>query len=178
MPPLDNRRHEAFAQALLEGLGDGITQRETYISAGYKARGNSAKVNGCRLLKSAPAIAERIRELQNETAKAKKATVETVVDELEEARAIAERNEQPSAMVAASMGKARILGLEAAQKTEIGKPGDFSQAQSTREIADQLLQEMGASTVTDDMRAMAIDELRRHAAAVAAIVAAGESDRH
>src|SRR5262245_41939000 len=120
MPPLDNRRHEAFAQALFEGLSEGITQRAAYISAGYKARGNGAKVNACRLLKIAPAIAERVRELQAETALAKKATVETVVDELESARVIAEKNEQPSAMVAASMGKARILGLEAAQKAEIG----------------------------------------------------------
>src|SRR5262249_17426343 len=131
----------------------------------------SAKVNACRLLKIAPAIVERIRELQGETAKAKKATVETVVDELESARVIAERNEQPSAMVAASMGKARVLGLEAAQKTEIGKPGDFSSAQSTAEIADILLKEAGANAVTDDMRAMALAELERHAAALAAIAA-------
>jgi hypothetical protein len=143
-----------------------------------RSRGKSAKVNACRLLKIAPAIAERIRELQSETAKAKRATVETVVDELESARVIAERNEQPSAMVAASMGKARILGLEAAQKSEIGKPGDFSQVQSTRELAAHLLQEAGARNVTDQMRPMAIAELERHSAAVAAIVADDGAEQH
>jgi hypothetical protein len=96
MPPLDNRRHESFAQALFEGLSNGITQHDAYVSAGYKARGNSAKVNACRLLRSAPAIAGRIRELQAEAAKAKQTTVETVVDELEAARIIAERTNSPA----------------------------------------------------------------------------------
>ena len=74
-------------------------------------------------------------------------------------------------MVAASMGKARILGLEAAQKTEIGKPGDFSGVQSIAELADRLLQDFGARNVTDDMRAMALAELERQSAAVVAIAA-------
>jgi hypothetical protein len=178
MPPLDNRRHESFAQALFEGLGDGITQRDAYISAGYKARGNAAKVNACRLLKIAPGIVSRIRELQAQAAKAKQATVESVVDELEDARVIAKENSQPSAMVSASMGKARLLGLEAPQKSEIGGPGDFSGVQSTRELADKLLQEAGASNVTDDMRAMVIAELRRHAAAIAAIAAGDTVQEH
>ena len=104
------------------------------------------KVNACRLLKSAPAIAGRIRELQAEAAKAKQTTVETVVDELEAARVIAERNEQPSAMVSASMGKARILGLEAPHKSEIGRPGDFSGVESMAELVDKICKTLAQET--------------------------------
>jgi hypothetical protein len=172
MPPLENRRHESFAQALFEGLSNGITQHDAYVSAGYEARGNSAKVNACRLLKSVPAIASRIRELQAEAARAKQTTIETVVDELEAARAIAEKNEQPSAMVSASMGKARILGLEAPQKSEVGRPGDFSRVETLAELADKLLGDLGgASKVTDGMRDMMVAELKRHVAAINAIAA-------
>jgi hypothetical protein len=97
--------------------------------------------------------------------------VETVVDELEAARVIAEKNEQPSAMVSASMGKARILGLEAPQRSEIGRPGDFSAVESMAELADKILQDLGARDVTDSMRDLVRAEFDRHMAAIAAIAA-------
>jgi len=177
MPPLNNRRHEAFAQALFEGLSDGITQREAYISAGYRARGHSAKVNACRLLKIAPAIAARVRELQTEAAKEARETAEKVVGELNAIMKDAREDRAHSAAVAAANSKARILGLDAPQRTEIGKPGDFSDVESTAELVDRLLRDRGASHVSEDMRAMALAELERHAAAVAAIVSNSETEQ-
>ena len=64
MAILQNARHEKFAQNLAKGMSTGLG----YTAAGYKATGNSAEVNGTRLLRNAQ-VKERIAELQGSTAK-------------------------------------------------------------------------------------------------------------
>jgi len=51
-------------------------------------------------------------------------TEESLLDELEEARISAAENKQSGAMVAATMGKAKLTGLVVDRK-EVGQPGDF-----------------------------------------------------
>lgn len=59
--PLKNARHEAFCQNLVNGvkpakkevLAKRITAKDAYIASGYKARGNAAEVNACRMLRKA-----------------------------------------------------------------------------------------------------------------------------
>jgi hypothetical protein len=47
------------------------------------------------------------------------------VEELDQARTIAVKGGQPSAAVAATMGKAKITA-QIIDRSEVGKPGDFS----------------------------------------------------
>jgi hypothetical protein len=84
MPPLENPRHEAFAQALFEGLGTGRTHRQSYSAAGYTSNPGAAKVNASRLLKGTKRIVERVQQLQAQVATHKRVTVESIVDELEQ----------------------------------------------------------------------------------------------
>jgi hypothetical protein len=178
MPALANRRHEALAQALFRGLADGITQGEAYSQAGYTSHKPAAEVNACRLLKMAPEITARVKELQEQAAKKKRVTVEAMLDELDEARIIAMNNGQPSAMVSATLGKAKIAGLDV-NRSEVGKPGDFTSVTNMNELADKLLRVAGAhpDKITNGMREMAIAEMQRHSDAIAAIAHADESQQ-
>ncbi len=57
-------------------------------------------------------ITARIDELRNELAKRHDITKDTLIIELEEARQMAKDTAKASSMVSATMGKARILGLD------------------------------------------------------------------
>lgn len=102
MPVLPNQRHEAFAQALAKGK----SAIDAHKIAGYKpdrgaASRLSAKVN----------IRARVEELLNRGAKKVEVTIESLSAELDEARGIAKTEKQPSAMVTATLGKAKLFGL-------------------------------------------------------------------
>lgn len=175
MPELANPRWERFAQAIVAGLSDTQhnSQAGAYRMAGYSAKpGNSSEVCASKLLRFAKGVAERIQELQaiaaKQAAKRKQVTIETIVDELDEARGIAKDEKQTSAMVSATTTKAKILGLQI-DRSEVGKPGDFTSISTSDELASRMLLDAGAAQVTDDMKAMAIAELERHARALAAI---------
>lgn len=102
MPVLKNARHEAFAQ----GLAKGLTADEAYQKAGFKPnRGNAAT------LKAKQSILDRVTELQSKAVKKVEITVDSLAQELEEARAIALAEKQSSAAVSATMGKAKLFGL-------------------------------------------------------------------
>lgn len=57
-------------------------------------------------------IAARLEGLRAEAAKRNEITVDSLIDELEEARALARDIANPSAMVSATMGKAKITGFD------------------------------------------------------------------
>lgn len=59
-----------------------------------------------------PQVVEEIERIQNLHAERHKMTVDDLLSELEEARQLAKNVEQPSSMVSATMGKAKILGLD------------------------------------------------------------------
>jgi hypothetical protein len=145
MPALANPRHEAFAQELFRGIAEGRSQGECFSRAGYTKNPNAAKADASRLLKASKHIIARVQELQRETARRKKVTVESIVDELDDARSIAERNEQAGATVQATSVKAKVCGLFV-EKTEVGKPGDFGGVTSRAELADRMLLELNPSS--------------------------------
>lgn len=106
MPPLDNPRHERFAQ----GLAEGKTQIEAYREAGYRPDDGAAnRLSG--------KVRHRVAELQGRAAARTEVTIETLVAELDEARALALGLGQASAAVAATKEKGVLLGLRV-EKTE------------------------------------------------------------
>ena len=106
MPILKNIRHEHFAQ----GVAKGMSQTQAYIEAGYASSG--AEQNASRLM-SNDKVAARVAELQERGAIRAEITIADLVTELEEARgaALSAETPQSSAAVAATMGKAKLLGL-------------------------------------------------------------------
>jgi hypothetical protein len=54
------------------------------------------------------------------------------------------------------LGKAKVLGLEPPTRTELGKPGDFSQAKSVRDIGRMLLQQVDYAEPSDEAIEQAI----------------------
>lgn len=66
---------------------------------------------GKRLL-SEPAIAARVREIREDLAEENYTNARSLLGELEESRVLAREMGQPAAMTSATMGKAKILGLE------------------------------------------------------------------
>ncbi|MCB5205018.1 hypothetical protein LH464_21360 [Neorhizobium sp. T786] len=102
MPVLRNAKHEAFAQALAKGMN----QDDAYAAAGYQPhRGNAST------LRTNQNISDRVVEIQSKAVKRAEITVQSLADELEEARAIALAEKQSSAAVSATMGKAKLFGL-------------------------------------------------------------------
>jgi phage terminase small subunit len=79
------------------------------IDAGYSERAASAQ--GSRLLKDR-AIKYAIQQAQDEAKQRNQITVDDILKELEDARAIAKEERNAPAMISASMGKAKILGFD------------------------------------------------------------------
>ena len=175
MPALKNARRERFCQLVAAGLtaqDRGMSQTAAYKAAGYATQGHSAEVCASRLLRNVEQVIARVAELQRQSAKRAAVTVDTIAAELNEARDLAQSIEQPSAMVAASTSKAMLYGLFI-DKTEQGKAGDFTTAKDTSDLADMRLREANPSVmITEDMRIMALNCMREHAAQEARELAA------
>ena len=95
-------------------------------------------MNASQLL-TKPKVAERLRELQESAAARAEVTVASILNELEDARKLAEKINQPSAAVAATLGKAKVAGLIVERK-EVGKPGDF-EGMNVDELRDYITRE-------------------------------------
>jgi phage terminase small subunit len=167
MPALDNPRWERFAQAIVEGLANGdrkpYSQGRAYIAAGYTAkdqgkRGGSAECAASRLLNRVKPILERVREIQAEAAAKAEVNLDRIRRRLDLASRMAEQQENPSALITAELGIAKVFGLEAPKRVEQGKPGDFSQATTPEAIADKLLTDIGLNPahVTPQARSQAV----------------------
>lgn len=179
MPALANVRHEAVAQAIIGQLAKPYGQRsngQAYIEAGYQAANrNTADAAASRLLRNVRPILARVAELQEQARKRSKTTIADIVDDLNEDRQLAYRVEQPSAAIAATTAKARVLGLQV-DRLEIGRAGDFNQATSSRDLAIRMLLRasqgriQGNDAIDDVAAEAALRELSRHARAMAEIV--------
>ena len=100
-------REEKFCRLIVEGLG----QSHAYRQAGYKT--DSMKPATLHR-KDKSKIAARLTELREPIVKRHNVTVDSLMVELEEARQVALGAETPqsSAAVAATMGKAKLCGLD------------------------------------------------------------------
>jgi len=102
MPILANVRHEKFAQELATGK----SATEAYRLAGFKPN----QPNAARLI-SNDMVKARVTELQSKSAERVLVTLDSLTQELEEARAGAMACKQHAAAVTAAMGKAKLHGL-------------------------------------------------------------------
>jgi hypothetical protein len=132
--PLRNPRHEAFVRGLLEGK----SALDAYEDAGYRADdANSSR------LKSSPKVQERLAELQAEIAGQTKITTESLIGELESARARADSLEQLSAAVRAIESKAKLSGLLVEKRqVEISGCVNFDNLTTPEQITNAMLDEM------------------------------------
>lgn len=105
-------KQEAFCQAYIENKGNASEAYRTAYATG-KMKPESIHVNASKLLADAK-VALRISELQQEHRNKHDVTVSGLLEELEEARqkALSAETPQASAAVAATMGKARLTGLD------------------------------------------------------------------
>lgn len=130
MAVLKNAKHERFAQELAKGK----TATEAYKIAGYKPDdGNASK------MAAKPDVQGRVQEITGRAAERAEVSVATILTELEEARSLASRLEQPSPMVSASMGKAKVAGLLTEKVEHTGKDGEPLPDTNPRDLARAVL---------------------------------------
>lgn len=129
MPVLKNARHELFVQALAKGK----TAEKAYVEAGYKANRHNAAA-----LAREKHILTRLQELQAKAAEKAVVTIQSLTDELEEARGIAIADRQSSAAVAATLGKAKLHGLLIEKKRLEGHDGGAVKIDLTGYSLEQL----------------------------------------
>ncbi len=92
------------------------------IRAGYAKA--SAEVQGCRLLRN-DHIRAALAKAQARIAKRNEITTDSLVAELEQARRVALRSNQASAMVAATLGKGKLTGKLIERRHHSGAIGSY-----------------------------------------------------
>ncbi len=101
-------KQEAFARKYIELGNASEAYRQSYDAANMKPE--VVWVKACELLKSGN-VAVRVAELQMAHQDRHNVTVDTLTEELQQARELALRIDQPAAMISATMGKAKLHGL-------------------------------------------------------------------
>lgn len=116
-------KQQRYDRFVSEMLVDGNVTRSAK-AAGYSEK--TAYSQGHRLLKNVE-IANAIKAGQKDIAKRNELTIDDIIKELEEARtaALAAESPQSSAAVAATMGKAKVLGM-LVDKSEVKNEGNIS----------------------------------------------------
>ena len=116
-------KQQRYDRFVSEMLVDGNVTRSAK-AAGYSEK--TAYSQGHRLLKNVE-IANAIKAGQKDIAKRNELTIDDIIKELEEARTAALTAESPqsSAAVAATMGKAKVLGM-LVDKSEVKNEGNIS----------------------------------------------------
>lgn len=112
MAELTEKQKRFVAEYLID-----LNATQAAIRAGYSPK--TAKSVGSENL-TKPDIAAEIAKFQQKVAKKAEITVQSLADELEEARAIALKEGQTSAAVSATMGKAKLFGLGVENKRVSG----------------------------------------------------------
>lgn len=102
------------------GVVAGKSQRQAYRDAGGKASTDEAADATVSRMLSDGKVRAFYDSMLSDAAEEARITLKTLLEELEEARQAAMVGEKPqaAAMVAATMGKAKLLGLEAPSKID------------------------------------------------------------
>lgn len=105
------QKQEKFCQAYIEKGNASEAYRTAY--AADRMKPEAIHVNASKLLDNAK-VSLRVAELQSEIKQRHNVTVDSLIKELEEARqaALTAETVQSSAAVAATMGKAKLTGLD------------------------------------------------------------------
>jgi phage terminase small subunit len=101
-------KQETFCQKYIETGNASEAYRQAYNS---KGKTEVVAPEASRLL-ATPKVAARVAELREAVTKAHGVTVSSLIAELEEARQVGAKREQAAAMVAATMGKAKLAGID------------------------------------------------------------------
>ena len=101
---------------------------------------NTVNKNASVLLEN-PKVATRLEQIRSEHMKRHNLTVGDLLKELEEARqaALGAENPQSSAAVAATMGKAKLLGLDKQVIDHQSSDGSMSPAKPAKDLTDEEL---------------------------------------
>lgn len=129
-------KQEAFALAYVETGNASEAYRQAYDAAGMKPASINRKA---KELMDNGKIAARVEQLQSKAVERHEITLDDLIRELEEARVAASTSEKPqaAAMVAATMGKAKLLGLVTDKQEWAGKDGGpIQQSLSVRFVGD------------------------------------------
>lgn len=110
-------KQEKFAQGIAKGLTQADAYREAYDCEDMKDE--VIYVEACKLMNNHK-ISIRVKELKERALKRYDITIDDLIHELEEARELAKLSSQPSAMVSATMGKGKMLGLITDKKEVTG----------------------------------------------------------
>ncbi|QDX29545.1 terminase small subunit [Dickeya poaceiphila] len=118
-------KQETFCQAYIETGNASEAYRTAY--AADKMKPEAIHVNASKLLDNAK-VALRVSELQGEIKQRHNVTVDSLLAELEEARqaALGAETPQSSAAVAATLGKAKLTGLDKQIVDHISSDGSMS----------------------------------------------------
>src|SRR5258708_2181782 len=141
MPVLANQRHELFAQFIAMGM----TFTAAYVKAGFADHDGNASI-----LARSEHVRARVEEIQGKAAKKVGVTVESLMDECEEAREGAMKSEQFAAAIAATREKG-VLSGKRIERSERGQPGEFAD-----------LDNMSAGELAEFIRKQAQDEESLH----------------
>jgi hypothetical protein len=162
MSALKNKRHEQFAQELVIALKLGGSQGNAYSRAGYSSTGNAAEACASQLLSNPKAgIRQRVAELTRNGAKRAEVTVQSLLNELEDARAGASDDRQFGAATGAIIAKAKLKGLMI-DRSEIGAPGAFSNCESPSDLVREMLRDQTPAEALAALDALR-DAIEQHA---------------
>lgn len=141
MPRLKRHRQELFAQAIVKGAKDGVTQRAAYVAAGYKSQGDAIDINASRLIRS-DKVQQRMDELTRPAIRKARVSVESLLNELDTTVRDARAAKQHSVVVTALGMMARLVGL---LRTElvVGSPSEFRDCETPQHVYDQVCADLG-----------------------------------
>lgn len=127
MTVLKNARHEKFAQELAKGK----SQLDAYEAAGYKPdRGAATR------LSANVSVIDRVSELQGKAADVAVITAADIAKQLDEDRKFAKDVGAAAAMVSATMGKAKVLGLIIEKRDLTSSDGSMSPKEPTYKLVE------------------------------------------
>ncbi|MGP5106706.1 terminase small subunit [Pseudomonas helleri] len=128
---------EAFCLAYIETGNASEAYRRTYNTT--KMAEKTVQREGWNLFQR-PQVQERLAELREGVMDRHQITVDTLLAELEEARLLGKETGKASAMVTASMGKAKLLGLDKQIVELTGKDGAPIETKSTVKVDQEALE--------------------------------------
>jgi hypothetical protein len=103
-----SQKEQGFVNAIVSGKPD----LEAYDSC-YSTKGQEKnRRNDCYRLKKRPNVAKAIRMGQEKLARISGITADSLMIELEEARQVSKKESNGTGMTAATMGKAKLCGLD------------------------------------------------------------------
>lgn len=113
-------KQERFCQKYIETGNASEAYRQSYDAENMSPE--AIRVEACRLLQN-PNVALMVVELQEKLRERHGVTVDSLTEELDEARALALKIEQPAPAISATMGKAKLHGLIVEKNEHTGKDG-------------------------------------------------------